>query len=74
MSGESIFGIFTILMLAAAFGAAGGSAEEPDYAPWCVDGVDNDGDGFVDLEDEHCGPEWNYGELALNEAPLPSVP
>lgn len=72
VSGESIFGIFAILMLAAAFGAGSGEpVEEPNYAPWCVDGIDNDGDGFTDLEDEHCGAEWGYGELALNEEPIP---
>ena len=30
----------------------------------CADGVDNDGDGFVDFADPNCSPAWPYWEAA----------
>jgi hypothetical protein len=48
------------------------SSQEEDvveYAPWCEDGIDNDGDGLTDAEDEHCGPDWGYGNGAPYEEP-----
>jgi hypothetical protein len=38
----------------------------------CMDGVDNDGDGLVDLDDPDCGndPNWN-DEASPNPNPLP---
>lgn len=62
---------FGLLIFAAAFTAGGAVVEEePNYAPWCVDGIDNDGDGLTDLDDPECGEAYGWGELAPNEEPF----
>lgn len=66
--GKALFLAFLLMAgLSASFGSQNEDAVE--YAPWCEDGLDNDGDGQTDEEDIHCGADWNYGEGAPNEAP-----
>jgi hypothetical protein len=38
--------------------------------PECTDGIDNDGDGLIDLDDHHCGSTDDPSELP---PPLPHV-
>jgi hypothetical protein len=49
--------VFLAFLLMAGLSASFGSQNEDtvEYAPWCEDGVDNDGDGLIDEEDIHCG-------------------
>lgn len=68
--------VFLAFILMAGLSASLGSEneDEVEYAPWCEDGIDNDGDGFTDEEDVHCGEDWGYGESAPNEQPIPGIP
>ena len=71
-SGAALVAFLLLMGLSATL--ASEHEDEVEYAPWCEDGLDNDGDGLIDAEDVHCGPDWGYGEGAPNEAPLPAIP
>ena len=70
---EALFLAFVLLMgLSSTLGSE--HEDEVDPAPWCVDGLDNDGDGYIDEFDIHCGADWGYGAGAPNEAPPIQAP
>lgn len=75
MRQQSAAALLAVLLLMGLSATLGSEDEDLiEVASWCEDGLDNDGDGQIDEFDIHCGPDYDYGFAAPNEAPMPGVP
>lgn len=71
---NSVFVIALVLILSGTLSMGSDTGSNSRPVDTCVDGVDNDGDGFTDGQDSECNPNTPYYDGNENDANAPNQP